>query len=217
LHLTTLLREWGTETPPKRTRAKLVVLLCVLGVLRVSAATLPRFADVTTARRDGKNTLIVPVVGYKNDTHGEGNTVVLYECSEEALCLVRTWQRWRNQTTHIHTRVQDCRIVFELQRPYAQLSPGRCASILKTVADNAGLNTAIFTARTFRKSGVIAGIQAGIEPDAILRLGGWRDQATFWRHYVVREIPSTYTDVLFDTEVNQDDSPSDSDNTSEDD
>ncbi|ELR21561.1 uncharacterized protein ACA1_227110 [Acanthamoeba castellanii str. Neff] len=38
-NLTTLFHQWGTNTPPARTRAKLIALLCILGVLRVLVAT----------------------------------------------------------------------------------------------------------------------------------------------------------------------------------
>jgi hypothetical protein len=160
------------------------------------APTIPRLSISTS---EGAKCLIVPVSGYKNDTYGEGLTVTLYECKEAALCPVRTFQRWTDQTEHVHSHVRDCRIVFELQRPYNHLTPDRCAEILKGIASSAGLDPATFTAKTFRKSGIMAGIKAGIEPDALFHLGGWRDPNTFWRHYVVRHVPSTYTDILFNS------------------
>jgi hypothetical protein len=44
----------------------------------------------------------------------------------------------------------------------------------------------------------MAGIQAGVNPDAIFRLGGWRSAETFYKHYVVQNVPRTYTNVIFD-------------------
>ncbi len=70
--------------------------------------------------------------------------------------------------------------------------------LLKKLATNTDLNPSIFTARTFRKSGIMAGIRAGVEPDAIFRLGGWHSSEMFFRHYVVQHIPKTFTDIIFD-------------------
>ncbi len=50
----------------------------------------------------------------------------------------------------------------------------------------------------------MAAINAGIDSDAIFCLGGWRDPATFHRHYVVTEIPSLFSDILFDVDDQQD-------------
>lgn len=199
------------NTSPERTRAKLIALLCVLGAFRVSAATLPLFNDVTINDSSSPRKLVVPVSGYKNDLYGDGLTVPIFECSEAALCPVRTFQRWSEQTAHIHERTRNCRIVFELQRPFNRLQPDRCAEILKGVAREADLDTAAFTAKTFRKSGIMAGIRAGVEPDALFRLGGWRDPNTFWRHYVVRQVPSSYSDILFNVDSDRDDANSDAD------
>lgn len=77
------------------------------------------------------------------------------------------------------------------------------------MACNVKLDPSTFTARTFCKLGVMAGIKAGIEPDALFRLGGWRDPNTFWWHYIVRQIPSSYTDILFEVADNSDSDSSD--------
>jgi len=94
--------------------------------------------------------------------------------------------------------MHNCLLLFSLQRPIEQLSASRSASILKELAADADLDPAIFTAKTFRKSGVMAGIHAGVEPDAIFCLGGWQSVETFYCHYVVQAIPCTYTDLIFD-------------------
>ena len=202
--LTNLFKEWGCNTSLQKTRAKLLALLCVLGALRVSAAILPRFNQIRVENIEDRRALVVPIVGYKNDLYGEGHTVRLFECSDKRLCPVATWKHWVNSTATIRSRIRDPRIVFELERPHDQLSPSKCAAILKGVARTAGLDPTIFTARTFRKSGVMAAINTGIDSDAIFRLGGWRDPATFHRHYVVTEIPSSFSDILFDVDDQQD-------------
>jgi hypothetical protein len=181
----------------------------MLGALQVSAAILPRFNAVQVEQVDGKKALAVPIMGYKNNLYSEGNIIRLFKSSNKCLCPVATWKRWKRSTTTIRSRTRDPRIVFELERPHDQLSPGKCATILKGIARTAGLDTAVFTARTFRKSGVMAGINAGVDADAIFRLGGWRDPATFHRHYVMTEIPNTYTDILFDLDEQEDVSEND--------
>jgi hypothetical protein len=34
---------------------------------------------------------------------------------------------------------------------------------------------------------------------SIFHLGGWRSTETFWLHYVVHQVPCSYTDLLFNT------------------
>jgi len=93
--------------------------------------------------------------------------------------------------------VHNCPLLFSLQRPIKQLSASESAFILKELATNTGLDLTIFTAKTFRKSGIMAGIDAGVEPDAIFRLGGWQSAETFYHHYIVQAIPHTYTNLIF--------------------
>lgn len=65
------------------------------------------------------------------------------------------------------------RSVFKLTLPYNNLSSDHCATILKGIAKAAGLDTTIFMAHTFCKSGIMVGIRTGIELDALFHLGGW--------------------------------------------
>jgi hypothetical protein len=44
----------------------------------------------------------------------------------------------------------------------------------------------------------MAGLTAGIQLDAIMKLGGWASAETFWHHYVLCMIPESYTDLIFD-------------------
>jgi len=88
--------------------------------------------------------------------------------------------------------------MFKMSLPYNKLSANCCTAILKGVAEAASLDTCVFTAHTFCKSGVMVGINANINPNVIFCLGGWCNPNTFWSHYVTHMIPSTYTDLLFD-------------------
>jgi len=152
---------------------------------------------VTTADH---RALSVPIVGYKNDLYGDGKQVSLHESSNELCCPVRTFEAWKRRTCSLRRGVPNCPLLFSLQRPIKQLSASESAFILKELATDTGLDPAIFTAKTFRKSGIMAGIDAGVEPDAIFCLGGWRSAETFYRHYIVQAIPRTYTDLIFDVD-----------------
>jgi hypothetical protein len=61
-----------------------------------------------------------------------------------------------------------------------------------------GLDITIFTLKTFCKMGVWTGLDAGIQLDAILKLGRWVSAEMFWHHYVSRSIPNNYTNLIFD-------------------
>ena len=191
--------QWGEDISLHQLRAKLLALLCVLGALRVSSAALPQWEQtVITSGEDDRRALSVSIVGFKNDLYGDGKKVLLYECSNALCCPVHTFEEWRRRTRSLRRGVRNCPLLFTLRRPIERLTSDACASILKNLAADANLDAAIFTAKTFRKSGVMAGIRAGVEPDAIFRLGGWRSAETFYRHYVVQAIPRAYTDLIFD-------------------
>jgi len=140
----------------------------------------------------------VPIIGYKNDLYGDGKQVSLHKSSNKLCCPVRTFEAWKRCTCSLRHGVHNCPLLFSLQRPIKQLSASESAFILKELATDTVLDPAIFTAKTFRKSGIMAGIDAGVEPDAIFRLGGWQSAETFYCHYIVKAIPRTYTDLIFD-------------------
>jgi hypothetical protein len=198
--LRNLFLKWGASLSLQQLRAKLLAMLCVLGALRVASTVLPKFDQVTIVTAAGHRALSVPIVGYKNDLYGDGKHVTLHESSNELCCPVRTFEAWKKRTRSLRRSVRNCPLLFSLQRPIEQLSAARSAAILKELATDAGLDPAVFTAKTFRKSGVMAGIHAGVEPDAIFRLGGWRSAETFYRHYVVQAVPRAYTDLIFDVD-----------------
>ena len=75
----------------------------------------------------------MPIIGYKNDLYSEGHTIHLFECSDKRLCPVATWKHWVNSTTTIQSQIRDPRIIFKLECPHDQLSPSKCAAILKGV------------------------------------------------------------------------------------
>jgi hypothetical protein len=191
-----LFHRWGERPTKLQLRAKLLALLCLLGAFRISATALPYFDAVNRASTDEK--LVVPVVGYKNDRLGEGNTVTIFQSSDERCCPVATFRDWKARTRSIRAGVRECRLLFTLESPPRQLRPDECAAILWDTAREAGLDVAVFTPKTFRKTGVRAGLDSGIQPDAILKLGGWASAETFWHHYVSRSIPDNYTDLIFD-------------------
>jgi hypothetical protein len=67
---------------------------------------LPYFNAVSRASTDEK--LIVPVVGYKNDCLGEGNTVTIFQSLDEQCCPVATFKDWKMCTRAIRASAHDC-------------------------------------------------------------------------------------------------------------
>jgi hypothetical protein len=51
--------------------------------------------------------------------------------------------------------------------------------------------------KTFCKTGVQTSLNTSIQPDAILKLGGWASAKTFWHHYISHSIPNNYTNLIF--------------------
>jgi len=195
-----LFLKWGSSLSIQQLCTKLLAMLCVLGTLRVASTTLPKFDQVTIITTADHFALSVPIVSYKNNLYADGKQVSLHKSSNELCCPVQTFEPWKKCTRSLHCGVRNCLLLFSLQRPIQQLSASESAFILKELATNAGLDPAIFTTKTFCKSGIMAGIHAGVEPDAIFCLSGWQSAETFYRHYVVQAIPCTYTDLIFNVD-----------------
>jgi len=195
-----LFLKWGSLLSIQQLHTKLLAMLCVLDALRIASTILPKFNQVTIITTANHCALSVPIVGYKNDLYSNGKHVSLHKRSNKLCCPVQTFEAWKKCTRSLRHGVHNCPLLFSLQRPIKQLSASRLSSILKELAADADLDPAIFTAKTFRKSGVMAEIHAGVEPDAIFHLGGWQSVETFYHHYVVQAIPRTYTNLIFDVD-----------------
>jgi len=100
LTLAKLFIAWGDKLSLNCLHAKLITLLCMLGALHMSAVILLHFTDTHTNHVDSINSLIIPVIRYKNDKYGEGNTITIFQCSNPCLCPVMTFKEWRHWMTH---------------------------------------------------------------------------------------------------------------------
>ena len=70
-------------------------------------------------------------------------------------------------------------------------------TILHKLVVEAGLDVWVFSLKLFCKLGIMAGLVVDVQPDTILKLGGWASSKTFWHHYVTRSVPESYTDLIF--------------------
>jgi len=193
-----LFLKWSASLSLQQLRTKLLAMLCVLGALHIASTILPKFDQVTIVTAANHHALSVLIVGYKNDLYSDGKHMTLHKSSNKLCCPVRTFQALKKRTRSMHHGVSNCPLLFSLQWPIKQLSASRSATILKELAVDADLDPAVFTAKTFCKSRVMAGIHARVEPDAIFCLGGWLSTETFYHHYIVQAILCTYTDLIFD-------------------
>jgi len=195
-----LFLKWGSSLSIQQLCTKLLTMLCVLGTLRIASTTLPKFDQVTIITTANYRALSVPIVSYKNNLYGNGKHVSLHKSSNKLCSPVQTFESWKKCTCSLRHGVHNCLLLFSLQRPIKQLSASKSAFILKELATDSGLDPAIFTAKTFHKSGIMAGIHARVEPDAIFHLGGWQIAETFYHQHVVQAIPRTYTNLIFNVD-----------------
>lgn len=198
-----LLRSWGSNEKMslKRLRCKLLALFCFIGLIRVSAANLPTLSEIRIEKRGGRKVMRLPIYGFKNDYNHEGIIVEVFECKAKKFCPIAAFETYIERTKHQRSSMEGKIGVFiSLSAPYHNISFKRCAAILRWCSEKAGLDPKVFTAKTYRKGGVNTALQKGIEPDAIMRLGNWKNDDVFWQHYVLRTIPPQFTDIIFDVE-----------------
>lgn len=197
--LVALFRSWGdsAEMPLDHLTIKLLALICMCGLVRTYTANNCDLSNarLTTDSASGKRVLTLELVGDKNDYRQLGNFRSIFECSDLTLCPVYAFSEYVRRTAKFR-KPSNRKIFLSLQEPYPDLTGRQCAALLKKCSMLAGLDPAIFTGATYRVGGVMKALQKGIQPDAILRLGNWASPEVFWRHYVHREIPADFTDLL---------------------
>ena len=80
------------------------------------------------------------------------------------------------------------------------ISSDRISTILKSVIKEAGMDTSIITTRCFRSGGVSYGVERGVQPAQLMKIGRWKSADVFFNNYVAARPAKDTTDRMLGIE-----------------
>ena len=133
--------------------------------------------------------------GIKNDYKRDGFEVHLSPSTEPRLDPVRALKAYIQRTKYV--RPSDNPVFISLKKPYSAISAKTVSRILEHAIVLAGLGNQGFSAKNFRPTGTTNAVDAGITPDAVMKVGRWKSRDTFMNHYVHSKPICSCTDNVF--------------------
>lgn len=198
------------KLPIKDLRMKVISLLALAMMLRpsdiapkskvfhpstLSEETILFTVDQITFKDDGSAT--IQLFGTKNDLSRSGSdSEKIPAHPNPAMDPVAALRCYIQRTDHI--RPVDKRPVFlSLLPPYQGITSSTVAQVMETCIHKVGLGNQGFSAKSFRPTGATTALEAGTNPDIVMKLGRWKTREVFYEHYVHSQTPSDYCATLF--------------------
>ena len=99
------------------------------------------------------------------------------------LCPVLTLQEYEKRTTDKRSPKGSTQLLIAMIRPHKPVSSSTVARWLKTVPNNAGIDTSIFKAHSVRSAACSSASEAGVTTATILDAADWATETVFQRFY----------------------------------
>ena len=136
---------------------------------------------------------VIEFLGIKNDYARDRFQVTVTPASVPRLDPVQALKAYIQSPKYI--RPEDGKALFlTLKKPFRAISSITVARILERAIVLVGLGSQGFSAKNFRPSGATSAVKAGMDPDAIMKVGRWKSRETFMTHYVHAKPISSFTD-----------------------
>ena len=208
-HFHDMFKSWSDNSclSIKDLRLKAVTLLSLVAMLRpsdiaphaklynsscgvVESMTFNR--NQVTFEQDKSMTILFH--GIKNDYNRDGFQVRITPSEDPTLDPVDTLHCYIQRTNDICT--QQGSVFLSLIKPYKGVNSVTIGKILCDSIKRAGLDTSIYSAKSFRPTGATISVQSGCDPDIIRHVGRWKSKEVFERHYVHSQAQDSFTDNI---------------------
>jgi integrase len=189
--LCNLFRRWPDNDllPLIQLRKKALALCAFIGMMRPGEPALMEKSKIQFA--EDLEWMDVCYLGFKTDGQANGETSRIWNSSEKKLCPVRA----------LYDYIQ--RVNEPEEDKIFTIGYQRIANILKEVIKEAGMDSKVITARSFRSGGATSGIKNGVNPDQLMKTGRWKTPAIFYDNYVAARPDSDTTDRMLGINANQ--------------
>ena len=99
------------------------------------------------------------------------------------LCPVLALQEYEKRTSEIRSSNGSTQLLIAMIKPHKPFSSSTVARWLKTVLNNAGIDTSIFKAHSVRSAATSSASEAGVTTATILDAADWATETMFQRFY----------------------------------
>jgi hypothetical protein len=173
------------KLPADLLRKKSLALCSFAGMLRPSDAA--RLLRKNIFFSPTLNYMDICLLGFKTDGQAKGEVFRIWKSSVKKLCPVQAIyyyikKYWDSEDERIYP-----------------VGAQRISTLLKEVINAAGLDSSVITARSFRSGGATSGIQNGVQPDQLMKIGRWKTTDVFYHHYVAARPSQDTTDRMLGT------------------
>lgn len=136
---------------------------------------------------------LIKFLGTKNDGHRDGFEVLL-PCHQNAhVDPVKALQVYM-----LRTSAPDNAVFVSLTGSHKAVEASTIGSILEEAIKLAGLAGQGYSAKSFRPTGATAAIEAGHDPDIVMKMGRWKTRGVFFEHYVHSRTPASFSADIID-------------------
>jgi hypothetical protein len=159
---------------------KLVTLLALATLLRVSELASVTFASVILAENAVKFSLSKP---RKAQRSGPLQTVTLPAFPDSNTCPVKALQSYVNRTSVNRPPSQEGMLFISLIAPFRAVTGNTIGRWINFFLRTAGINTEIYSAHSTQSAASSLAVARGLSVDQILQTGNWASESTFNRFY----------------------------------
>ena len=125
--------------------------------------------------------MVLYLHGIKNDYSRDGFCVCVNLASDPVICPVRTLEDYLERTGGAGHKGP---VFVSLKDVYKPITVTIISGILNKVIKLAGLDSKVYSAKSFRPMSATAAVESGLKPDQVRAIGRWWCQETFEHHYV---------------------------------
>ena len=108
------------------------------------------------------------------------------------LCPVLALQEYEKRTLDKRSSNGSTQLLIAMIKPHKPVSSSTVARWLKTVLNNAGIDTSIFKAHSVRSAATSSASEAGVTTATILDAADWATETVFQRFYYKPKHNSTF-------------------------
>ena len=202
----TMFKEWGENERLSTAdlQLKAVTLLALTIMLRPSDIA-PRSIHISHQGKVHDNVftcdkvfftdqgMVLYLHGIKNDYSRDGFCVCVNLASDPAICPVRTLEDYLESTSGAGHKGTVFVSLKDVNKP---VTVTVISGILNKAMKLAGLDSKVYSAKSFRPTTATAAVEAGLKPDQARAIGRWQCQETFEHHYVHALPDKAFTDKV---------------------
>ena len=159
---------------------KLVMLLALLSSQRKQSLHLMDIRNISI-RNDSLFIRIGDLLKQSRPGHHIDEITIAAYPTDRDLCVVTVYLAYISRTSVL--RQSETSLFISTQKPHNRVSKDTIGRWIKSVMNDAGVDTSVFTPHSTRAAATSAAIKAKVSVNTILKTAGWTRDNVFRKHY----------------------------------